>query len=479
MVSARLNLNQPINSDITFHPFNRTVERLFLHSENFIPKIINRSNQHLFSTKHTQINMLDISFIRQNAEIVKTAMINKGEKDATVVDKVLETDTEWRQTVHKLDSLRKSNNDTAKQISVLMREGKKEQAQEYIKQTGAMKAEIKELEEKEKQLNAERGNLLLRIPNVPHESVPVGLTEKENEEVYRHGELLEADYIKPHWELAKEFSWIDFERGVKVTGAGFPFYVGSAARLQRSMINYFIDKALERGYTELQAPYFVNEDSARGTGQIPDKEDMMYTVPRDEFFLIPTAEVPVSNFHRDEIFEEKELPKNYVCYTPCWRREAGSYGKDVRGLNRLHQFDKVELVKFVKPEESYNELEKLREDAEHLLQELGLTYRRLLMCTGDMGFTQSKKYDLEVWSPGQKRWLEVSSCSNFESFQARRMMVRYRNEKGDTEMLHTLNGSGLALPRVMAAVLETYQQPSGKVEIPKVLRPYWGDKEYL
>jgi len=418
--------------------------------------------------------MLDITLVKQHPDLVKTAIINKGEKDTSVVDRLLETDQKWRESVQKLDSLRSESNVKAKMIGQLMGQGKKEEAQSIIRETGEMKGAIKVLEEAEKELKQQRFSLMLRLPNIPHESVPVGANETENVEAHRHGELLKQDWIKPHWELTEEHGWIDFERGVKVTGAGFPFYLGQAARLQRALINYFIDTALSRGYTELMAPYLVNEDSARGTGQIPDKEDMMYTVPRDEFFMIPTGEVPVSNFHRDEIFELKQLPVQYVCYTPCWRREAGSYGKDVRGLNRLHQFDKVELVKFVHPSTSYQELENLREDAEHLIKELGLSYRRLLMCTGDMGFTQSKKYDLEVWSPGQQRWLEVSSCSNFESFQARRMMVRYREEEGGIETLHTLNGSALALPRIMAAILEQYQQPSGKLSVPEVLKAYMG-----
>jgi seryl-tRNA synthetase len=317
---------------------------------------------------------------------------------------------------------------------------------------------------------------LLRIPNIPHPSVPVGSTPDDNVTVHTWGEALTDDWRKPHWDVVSEFGWIDFERGVKVTGAGFPFYVGPAARLQRALINYFLDQGAKNGYQELQAPYFVNEDSARGTGQIPDKEDQMYTVPRDGFFAIPTAEVPVTNFHRDEILGS--LPVKYCAYTPCWRREAGSYGKDVRGLNRLHQFDKVELVKLVHPDTSYDELESLRRDAEGLLESLGLHYRTLFMCTGDMGFTQTKKYDLEVWSPGQKRWLEVSSCSNFEAFQARRMKIRYRDENGKPQLVHTLNGSGLALPRVMSAILETYQEPSGKIRVPEVLKGYLG-AEYL
>lgn len=423
--------------------------------------------------------MLDITVIKQQPDLVKQAIKNKGEADTSVVDTLLDTDAKWRESVQNLDSLRSESNAKAKMIGQLMGQGKKEEAQAVIKETSDMKARIKELEETEKELRQSRFSLMLRVPNIPHESVPVGATEEENIEAFRHGDLLNEEWIKPHWELTEEHGWIDFERGVKVTGAGFPFYLGAAARLQRALINYFIDKAISRGYTEMMAPYLVNEDSARGTGQIPDKEDMMYTVPRDEFYMIPTAEVPVSNFHRDEILEEKQLPVNYVCYTPCWRREAGSYGKDVRGLNRLHQFDKVELVKFVHPDTSYQELENLREDAEYLIQELGLSYRRLLMCTGDMGFTQSKKYDLEVWSPGQQRWLEVSSCSNFEGFQARRMMVRYRTTNGDIETLHTLNGSGLALPRIMAAILEQYQLPSGKLKVPEVLKAYLGGLEEL
>lgn len=422
--------------------------------------------------------MLDINFIRDNKQIVEDAIRNKGEADTTVVEKVLSVDEEWRSRVHEADTLRSESNSKAKEIGALMGQGKKEEAQEIIKQTSQMKDEIKMLEEKVKGLREERDNLLFRIPNIPHSSVPVGATENDNEVFKTWGEVNEDEWRKPHWEIAERYGWVDFERGVKVTGAGFPFYVGPVAQLQRALINYFINEAAKAGYTELQAPYFVNEDSARGTGQIPDKEDMMYVIPRDEFFAIPTAEVPVTNFHRDEILPEKDIPKKYVCYTPCWRREAGSYGKDVRGLNRLHQFDKVELVKIVKPETSYDELESLREHAEKLLEALELPYRTLLMCTGDMGFTQSKKYDLEVWSPGQKRWLEVSSCSNFESFQARRMQLRYRKGEKDIEIVHTLNGSGLALPRVVSAILEAYQEENAKVKVPEVLKSFFG-RDYL
>jgi len=422
--------------------------------------------------------MLDVSFIRENHETVKQAMINKGEKDPGIVDRVLETDEEWRSHVAKVDSLRAESNALSKKIGRLMAEGKKKEAQEIITKTTESKAEIKRLEERLSELEAERNRLLLQVANVPHQSVPLGKTEEDNEVFKTWGEPADENWRKPHWEVAEPYGWLDFDRGSKVTGAGFPFYVGGLARLQRALVNFFIDEALQAGYTEMQPPYFVNEDSARGTGQIPDKEDMMYVIPRDGFFSIPTAEVPVTNFHRDEILEASELPVYYAAYTPCWRREAGSYGKDVRGLNRLHQFDKVELVKIVRPEDSYDELETLREHAEMLLKKLELPYRTLLMCTGDMGFTQSKKYDLEVWSPGQQRWLEVSSCSNFEGFQARRMMLRYRDEKGKIHTAHTLNGSGLALPRVVAAILEAYQDEDGKVRVPGVLKRYV-NSEYL
>ncbi|MDX1641870.1 MAG: serine--tRNA ligase [Balneolaceae bacterium] len=418
--------------------------------------------------------MLDVTFIRENAELVKKGMKNKGEPNTEIVDLLLEKDEEWRSVVTRLDTLRAESNKKAKKIGELMGQGKKEEAQKLIKETSDNKDEIKELEEKMSVLQQELDNFLYQIPNVPEESVPVGHSEEDNEVFLTWGEPVDDDWRLPHWELVEKKGWIDFERGSKVTGAGFPFYVGPMARLQRALINYFLNEASANGYTELQAPYFVNEDSARGTGQIPDKEDMMYTIPRDGFFAIPTAEVPVTNFHRDEIFSIDDLPVYYTAYTPCWRREAGSYGKDVRGLNRLHQFDKVELVKIVHPDNSDDELESLRKYAESLLKELELPYRTLLMCTGDMGFTQTKKYDLEVWSPGQKRWLEVSSCSNFGSFQARRMQLRFKNEKGKTEILHTLNGSGLALPRIVASILETYQTEDGEVNIPEVLKPFMG-----
>lgn len=418
--------------------------------------------------------MLDITYIRENKDLVKEGMLNKGESDTSVVDEVIAKDEEWREAVTETDQLRAESNTRSKEIGKLMGQGKKEEAQQIIKETGESKEKIKELEARMTELRLERDTLLYKIPNVPDSSVPVGHSEDDNEVFHTWGTATDDTDALPHWDIADKKGWLDFERGVKVTGAGFPFYMGRLAGLQRALINFFIAEATAVGYKEMQAPYFVNEASARGTGQIPDKEDMMYEIQRDQFFVIPTGEVPVTNYHRDEIVEQSELPVQYVAHTPCWRREAGSYGKDVRGLNRLHQFDKVELVKIVHPDESDNELEKLRDHAQMLLEKLELPYRTLLMCTGDMGFTQTKKYDLEVWSRGQQRWLEVSSCSNFGSFQARRMQLRYRDADGKINTAHTLNGSALALPRIVAAVLEAYQTEDGDVRVPEVLQPTMG-----
>ncbi len=416
--------------------------------------------------------MLDLRFIREHPDLVTEGIRKKG--FSVTVDEILRLDTRRRDLLQSGEALKSRRNTVSGEIGTLKKKG--EDASSAIAEMDTVKQQIKAIDEELKGIEDALNQLLLTVPNVPHPSVPEGSTPDDNKVVSAWGAPPVIDFQpKTHWELAEKLGIIDFERGVKITGAGFPLLRGQGARLERALINFFLDEGTARGYTEVSPPYMVNADSARGTGQLPDKEDLMYIATRDELYLVPTAEVPVTNIHRDEILREEQLPVKYCAYTPCFRREAGSYGKDVRGLNRVHQFDKVELVKFVHPGTSYNELEGLREDAELLLQKLGLHYHVLLMCTGDMGFTQTKKYDLEVWSVGQKRWLEVSSISNFESFQARRMNVRFRPRgEGKPEIVHTLNGSGLALPRVVAALLEQYQTPEGKIVVPKVLHKYTG-----
>ena len=414
--------------------------------------------------------MLDLRFIRDNIELVKKGSEAKG---ITVnLDAIVTLDDRRRVLIQEGESLKATKNTVSAEVGQLKRKGL--DASKAISDMESVKNRIQAIDTELHDVESNLDTILLTVPNLPHPSVPFGKTPADNKEVFRWGDLPKADFpMKPHWDIAEKCRIIDFSRGAKVVGAGFPFYVGKGATLERGLINFFLEKARERGYTEIAPPIVVNEESARGTGQIPDKEDLMYTAERDKLYLIPTAEVPVTNFLRDEVVAEKDLPIKFAAYTPCFRREAGSYGKDVRGLNRLHQFDKVELVKFVLPTTSYDELESLRDDAEHLLQLLGLPYRRLLMCTGDMGFTQTKKYDLEVWASGQQKWLEVSSCSNFEAFQSRRMNVRFKpGTGGKLEFVHTLNGSGLALPRVVAALLENNQTPEGKVIVPKALHEY-------
>lgn len=426
--------------------------------------------------------MLDIETIRRDPQRVKESIRVKGAGTADVVDRLLEVDAERREAITEMQDAQARQNEVSRQIGALKREGKHDEAQQRIDETGRLKERIQDLQDTVRETEAQQERLLLRIPNLHHHSVPVGKTEDDNEVEAEVGAkpTFEGFTPKPHWDLAEQHDLIDFERGAKVTGAGFPFYRGDGARLQRALIAFFLDRAVERGYTEVQPPLFINEDSARGTGQLPDKEDLMYEIPRDALFPIPTAEVPLTNYFRDEILDADDLPIRFCAYTPCFRREAGSYGADVRGLNRLHQFDKVELVHVVPPEDSYRALDALRQDAESALDALGLPYRRLLMCTGDMGFTQAKKYDLEVWSAGQEKWLEVSSISNFEAFQARRMQIRYRPEpEAKPELVHTLNGSGLALPRVVAALMEHYQQADGTMVVPEVLQPYMGGQDTI
>jgi seryl-tRNA synthetase len=411
-----------------------------------------------------------LKFIRENRDLVRNGAEAKGIN--IDLDAIFILDDKRRALIQEGDALKAKRNLVSAQVGKIKKQGG--DASSAIAEMESVKNRIQEIDPEIRYVETNLNSLLLTVPNIPHPSVPIGQTPTDNKEIFRWGDVLKTDYpLKPHWELTEKLGIVDFDRGAKVSGAGFPFYVGKGATLERALINFFLDQATERGYKEIMPPIAVNEDSARGTGQIPDKEDLMYIVERDKLYLIPTAEVPVTNFHRDEQINERDLPIRYVAYTPCFRREAGSYGKDVRGLNRLHQFDKVELVKFVHPSKSYDELESLRQDAEHLLQLLGLPYHTLLMCTGDMGFTQAKKYDLEVWAPGQQKWLEVSSCSNFESFQARRMNIKFRpGNGGKPEIVHTLNGSGLALPRVVAALIEHYQTPEEKIIIPKALHPY-------
>lgn len=414
--------------------------------------------------------MLDLKFIRENIQLVKKGIIAKNEN--VNVDEIISIDEERRKLIQEVEIFKAKRNELSQKVGLLKRAG--ENVDAILSESNELKNKIQVIDEELKVIENSLNNLLLSVPNIPHPSVPIGKTPEDNKVVFEFGEKIKKEnWMKPHWDLTEKLKIIDFDRGSKVSGAGFPFYVGKGAILERALINFFLDEANKKGYQEIMPPIIVNEASARGTGQIPDKEDLMYIVERDQFYMIPTAEVPVSNYFRNEILDEKNLPIKFCAYTPCFRREAGSYGKDVRGLNRLHQFDKVELVKFVHPTKSYDELETLKNDAEDLLQQLNLPYRTLLMCTGDMGFTQTKKYDLEVWASGQEKWLEVSSCSNFESFQARRMQVKFKShETNKTEFVHTLNGSGLALPRVVAALIENNQTPDGKIIIPKVLHPY-------
>lgn len=416
--------------------------------------------------------MLQYSYIRENREKVIEGLKKKGFDQLALVDEVIELDQQRRASQSSLDSLSAAANAAAKQIGDLMRQGKREEADAVKSKTYAHKELIKDLSEK---LNGQEQDLheaLVQLPNLPHESVPFGTTPEENEIVLEYGE--DPDLLKdalPHWELAAKYDIVDFELGTKVTGAGFPVYKGKGAKLQRALINFFLDEADKAGYNEVQPPILVNEASAFGTGQLPDKEGQMYFVNEDNLYLIPTAEVPVTNLYRDTILKEEDFPVKNCAYTPCFRREAGSYGAHVRGLNRLHQFDKVELVQITKPENSYETLEDMSNHVQDLLKKLGLKYRVLRLCGGDMSFASALTYDMEVWSAAQKRWLEVSSISNFETFQSNRLKVRYRGENGKMQLAHTLNGSALALPRIVASILENFQSEKG-IQIPEVLVPY-------
>jgi seryl-tRNA synthetase len=420
--------------------------------------------------------MLDPKLLREQTALVRAGIARK--KFQVDLDAVIAADEVRRQAVAEFESARSTQNAANKEMAALPKGSPEFQAK--VAEMKIASARVKELEKKVSEAEEVWKQIVLSVPNIPHDSVPEGRTEADNKVISTWGDQAElvSSATKPHWDIPWFNKAIDFERGVKVTGAGFPFYVGDMARLVRALIQFFLEEAGSAGYTEVHAPLLVNAASATATGQLPDKEGQMYHAQTDDFYLIPTAEVPVTNFFRDEILEESSLPVKRVGYTPCFRREAGSWGAHVRGLNRLHQFDKVELVKWVHPEKSFAELELLRGDAERLLQKLNLPYRVLLICAGDIGFSHSKQYDLEVWAGGQKRWLEVSSCSNFTDFQARRAGIRFRPKDGKVEYVHTLNGSGLGLPRVLAAILENNLQADGSVRVPEVLRRWYG-KETL
>ncbi len=418
--------------------------------------------------------MIQIQTIRDRKDEVIKRLATKYFDAKETIESILKIDTERRAIQNELDGVLAENNQLAKQIGELFKSGKQSEANDLKAKTVVLKEKSKQLEEILAAKEIEQKNLLVVLPNIPSVLVPEGRTPEENVVVFEHGDMPKIPTnALPHWDLAAKYDLIDFELGVKITGAGFPVYKHKGARLQRALIQYFLDKATAEGYMEMQVPHLVNEDSGFGTGQLPDKEGQMYHVGIDGFYLIPTAEVPITNLYRDVILKESDLPIKNCGYTPCFRREAGSYGKDVRGLNRLHQFDKVEIVQIIQPEKSYETLEVMREYVQSILQELGLKFRTIRLCGGDMSFASALTYDMEVWSAAQSRWLEVSSVSNFESFQANRLKCRYKDADGKTQLAHTLNGSALALPRIVAALLENNQTENG-IEIPKVLQKYTG-----
>jgi seryl-tRNA synthetase len=418
--------------------------------------------------------MLQVNEIREHKEAFIKALTKRGLDARAELEAVMEADEERRRTQAQLDETLSQSNKFSKEIGMLFKQGEAQKANELKQKTVELKETSKELQEKLNAAEEKMQQLLFGLPNIPHESVPAGTNENDNEEIFNEGEIPElSDDALPHWELAKKYDLIDFELGVKVTGAGFPVYKGKGAKLQRALITYFLDKNTEAGYTEYQVPLMVNEASGFGTGQLPDKEGQMYHVTEDNLYLIPTAEVPVTNLFRGDLLMHNELPVTCTGYTPCFRREAGSYGAHVRGLNRLHQFDKVEIVRIEHPDNSYAALDGMVEHVKGILRELKLPYRILRLCGGDLGFTSALTYDFEVFSTAQDRWLEISSVSNFETFQANRLKLRFKDAEGKNQLVHTLNGSALALPRVLAGILENYQTPEG-IKIPEVLVPYCG-----
>ena len=418
--------------------------------------------------------MLQVNEIRENKEKFIQALSKRGFDASIIFSDVLQTDELRKTTQAKLDETLAQSNSFSKEIGLLYKNGEAQKATLLKEKTSQLKEESKELNETLNNILEKLQKLLFTIPNVPNDLVPAGTDENDNEEIFKEGEIPNlVEGSLPHWELAKKYDLIDFELGVKITGAGFPVYKGKGARLQRALIAYFLDKNTRAGYTEYQVPHLVNETSGYGTGQLPDKEGQMYHVSGDNLYLIPTAEVPVTNIFRGDLRTHSELPILCTGYTPCFRREAGSYGAHVRGLNRLHQFDKVEIVRIEKPENSDAALTEMVEHVKDILNELKLPYRILRLCGGDLGFTASLTYDFEVFSTAQDRWLEISSVSNFEAFQANRLKLRYKDEDGKNKLVHTLNGSALALPRVLAGILENYQTSEG-IKIPAVLIPYCG-----
>lgn len=418
--------------------------------------------------------MLQVQEIRDHKEEFITALTKRGIQARELLENVLKIDDNRKSTQLKLDETLAQSNTFSKEIGQLFKNGETQKATILKEKTSQLKETSKELSEQLNRISEELQQLLFTIPNIPNDLVPAGTDEKDNEETFREGTIPNLDDTAlPHWELAKKYNLIDFELGVKITGAGFPVYIGKGAKLQRALIAYFLDKNTEAGYVEYQVPHMVNEASGLGTGQLPDKEGQMYHVTGDNLYLIPTAEVPVTNLFRGDLLTQKQLPIACTGYTPCFRREAGSYGAHVRGLNRLHQFDKVEIVRVEHPDSSYEALDGMVSHVKEILRELKLPFRILRLCGGDLGFTSALTYDFEVFSTAQDRWLEVSSVSNFETFQANRLKLRFKDEDGKNRLAHTLNGSALALPRVLAGILENYQTPEG-IKVPEVLIPYCG-----
>lgn len=419
--------------------------------------------------------MLRVADIIHDKKRIIDGLKKRGlEAPDKVIDEIVTEDDKRKHTQQELDATLQRSNALSKQIGQLMKEGKKDDAEKAKSETAQLKTKSKELQERLRSIENTLTEKLYNIPNIPHASVPAGIHEEDNEKVAEGGQIPDLPSgALPHWELIEKYDIIDFELGNKITGAGFPVYKGKGARLQRALVNFFLNEAERAGYFEVQPPIIINADSGVGTGQLPDKEGQMYGIVESDLYLIPTAEVPITNMFRDVILKEADLPVKNVGYTPCFRREAGSWGAHVRGLNRLHQFDKVEIVQVRKPGESYQALEEMCEYVESLIKKLELPYRRLRLCGGDLGFTSALTYDFEVFAAGQQKWLEVSSVSNFETFQANRLKLRYKNEDKKTELLHTLNGSALALPRIVAALLENNQTEKG-IKIPEVLQPYLG-----